>query len=99
MTVNDLLTFKTQRVMLAQKPKLAAFDGPQEGVIVTADAGAGTVTVTVPAVGGTTYGYQASLARGLDPAAGDRCLVLFVGSGVGNPWVVALTDAPKPDGY
>lgn len=93
-TMNTLL----ERVYGVRAPR-NGFSGPQEAVIVdVTGTGIGTVcTFTVPKVS-TAYKYgPAPCPAGTTP--GQRALALFVGAGSGDPWIVAVTSAPKPAGF
>lgn len=60
-----------------------------EGVIIS--AGAEGATFAVPAWDGGAHEFGPAPYPGATaPAAGARCLVAFVGPGVGNPWVIGL---------
>lgn len=91
MPVTDPTTALVQNILLAQRPKTNTFAGPQEGVIVSASTT--QATVLVPAWSSTNAIPNAAVLPSWvseAPAAGTRCLVLFVGSGVDDPWVVAI---------
>lgn len=85
------------RAILNQRPVTTRFEGPQEAVIVTATTTSAKIIVpawsTTMQIPGT-----APLPPGLTvaPAKGTRCLVVFAGPGVGDPWVIGLTALPAP---
>lgn len=89
---HDATAALLQSVILRHRPTTVSFDGPQEGVIVSATTT--QATVMVPAFS-SVYALPnpAVLPAWVvsAPPAGTRCLVLFVGSGVDDPWVVAMT--------
>jgi hypothetical protein len=91
----DPLSADFQRMVYRNYPRTVSFDGPQEGTILPG-ASIGSARVLVPAFSQTLALGPAPLPFGLDvaPAPGTRCLVLFVGVGVGDPWIVAITTVP-----
>lgn len=99
MSATDTTTAGLVRVLTGRRVPAIAVVGPQEAVIVSV-TGSGTATTcyfTVPKVS-TTFKYgPAPCPAGAN--AGQRALVLFVGNGVGDGWIVAVTDSPKPEGF
>ncbi len=97
MAVHDQTTANWQRMVFRTRVPVVTIDGPQEGRIL---AGATTTSarVTIPAYSTAVAFGPCPLPPGLTeaPAAGTRCLILFVGAGTGNPWIVGLTNLPPP---
>lgn len=87
------------QILLARRVPVTSAPGPQEAVIQSV-SGSGTATTcyfTVPALSATVKYGPAPCPAGIAP--GQRGLVLFVGAGIGDPWIVAVTDLPKPSGF
>lgn len=60
-----------------------------EGAVVSYDAVTGVIfTVPVWDEGLHHFGPAPCIASPTPPAAGDRCLVCFVGQGIETPWVI-----------
>jgi hypothetical protein len=97
MPVHDKTTQIFHEIVFKERPARVAIDGPQEAVI-TAVTGA-VCYFTIPAIGGAFQYGPAPYPAGSAPAAGMRCLAVFVGAGVGDPWVIGVTTAPKPAGF
>jgi hypothetical protein len=93
--LHDTTSADLQRIVTKQYPVTVTFDGPQEGVILPS-ATTTQANVVVPAYSQTVAFFGCPLPYGLadPPDPGTRCLVLFVGSGVSDPWIVALTTVP-----
>lgn len=97
--ITDQTTAVFQEMVFARRGPRTAISGPQEAVIVTVHGtGAGTSCYfTVPAVTKDFKYGPAPCPAGA--TAGQRALAVFVGSGVGDPWIVAVTTVPKPAGF
>jgi hypothetical protein len=65
-------------------------DGPQEGIVL--DVVGATATFKLSAAPTAPFYGPALFDRGVNPSPGDRCLVVFVGSGIDKPWIVAVCD-------
>lgn len=99
MTSGDKFSADITQVLLARRVARTAIAGPQEAVIVSV-TGAGTATscyFTIPAISVTFKYGPAPCPPGT--TAGGRGLAVFVGNGVGDPWIIATTALTKPAGY
>lgn len=90
-------------VILDDRRRAPQFDGPQAGRVLRVDGTRLVVSLELfPEQEFTcTWGHPADhrhtlstgntgYAGGSFPTAGTRCLVLFVGQGLADPWVVAV---------
>jgi hypothetical protein len=85
-TVNDPTTAVFNEIVFGRRTQRNAVDGPQQGVVSSVSGS--TCYFTIPSVS-TDFAYgPAPVLPGLTVAAGDDVLVVFVGDGVKNPWVV-----------
>lgn len=87
----DASTSDLQRMLLDQRPASATFDGIQLGVINTVDGT--TCTFTIPTFDDSTFLGPAPLPKGAVAAAGDQCVVGFVGTGADQPYILAVLGA------
>lgn len=76
-------------VVLGERPVRRQYDGPQPAKVVRVTGG----ELWVALESAPTVEHRCSWAgpRGLSaPPAGARCLVLFAGAGVADPWVTVI---------
>jgi hypothetical protein len=101
MTTSDKYGGYLNELVFKKRSPRPTMTGPQEGTIITVTGtGAGTTCMvqisSVQSAGGYACG-PAPCPAGAE--VGQRALVVFVGSGVGDPWVLAVTTVPAPPGF
>jgi hypothetical protein len=81
----DGKTASVLRELLDVRSPTPAYDGPQVGTVVTVAGGAVTFTLDDPSIAYGPVPYSAG-----SPVRGSQCLVVFVGNGTDQPWVLAF---------
>lgn len=85
----DFASAQLHRLLFDRRPASPTFDGPQQGVVVSATST--TCYVTIAAFSAdVSFGPAPYPLGAATPTKGTKCLVAFVGPGVDKPYVLAF---------
>lgn len=88
----------TPGVLPGDRTRPAIEDTPQQGTVIAVTSAGARVEVTgirtqvcgpMPWSLGAYDTPALAISGGFAPRVGDRCLVVFAGAGIGDPWLVA----------